>query len=291
VLGSEASITVTAAEQGQQLRLQVSYSDGQGFPETLHLSAGSVPAPEPQVPEERVVIGLNRVVITEGLGPELTVEASLAQSNGERRLQAIGVQDSRIDTGGSEAATDTTIVIRASVVSTGASATAIGVNTSSLQLRPGDDTITVEASVSGMGRGLAVAVSDSLISGNRGDDTITLRGTYWGDRALVFGGAGNDTIIGDGIGRDSFIQAGDGNDVVSLGRIQTTTGAAPLQRAKGEPIAPSTYRGGSGFDVLVLRETTQAEFETQTTSFFSGGESGWMFQGARFSGFEQIVFV
>jgi hypothetical protein len=237
-----------------------------------------------------VVIGLNRVVITEAFGPEFTVEASLTQGNGERRLTAIGVQESRIDTGGTQAATDTTIVIRASVVNTDASATAIGVNISSLQLRPGDDTIVVEADVSGTGPGLAVAVADSLISGNRGDDTLTLRGAYWGDRALIFGGAGNDTITGYGIGRDSFIQAGDGDDVVSLGRLETTPGALPLQRAKGDPITPSTYRGGTGFDVLVLRETSQAEFEAQATPFVSGGDSGWLFQGARFSGFEQILF-
>ena len=288
-LGTEASTTVTAAEQGQQLRLQVSYTDGQGFGETLHLSAGSVPPPPP---EPGVVIGLNSVVITEELGPERTVEASLTQSGGEQSLWAIGVDNSRLDNGGSEGSTDTTLTIRAAVLSHGARATAIGVNASTLQLRPGDDMLTIEATITGPGAGAnaSIAVHDSLISGNRGDDTITLRGTYWGDRALVFGGAGNDTITGYGIGRDSFIQAGDGDDVVSLGRLETTPDAAPLQRAKGDPITPSTYRGGAGFDVLVLRDTSQAEFEAQATPFTTTNESGWLFQGARFSGFEQILF-
>jgi hypothetical protein len=40
----------------------------------------------------------------------------------------------------------------------------------------------------------------------------------------------------------------------------------------------------------VLRETSQAEFEAQATPFSSTNESGWLFQGARFSGFEQMLF-
>ena len=135
-----------------------------------------------------------------------------------------------------------------------------------------------------------VAVRDSQVSGNRGDDTITLRGQFWGDRALIFGGAGNDRITGYGIGRDSFIQAGDGDDVVSLGRLETTPGAAPLQRAKGDPITPSTVRGGAGFDVLQLRETSQAEFEAHATPFSTASESGWLFQGARLTNFERFEF-
>ena len=108
--------------------------------------------------------------------------------------------------------------------------------------------------------------------------------------SLISGNRGNDTITGYGIGRDSFIQAGDGDDIVSLGRLETTPSALPLQRAKGDPIQPSTYRGGAGFDVLHLRETSQAEFESQATPFSTANESGWLFQGARFSGFEQFLF-
>jgi hypothetical protein len=139
--------------------------------------------------------------------------------------------------GGSDSVSDTTVQISAMVDSSGAVATAIGLNASTLQLRPGDD-----------------------------------------------------TIPGYGIGRDSFIRAGDGDDLVSLGRLETTPGDLPLQRAKGDPIQPSTYRGGAGFDVLHLRDTTQAEFEAQATPFRTANESGWLFQGARFSGFEQFLF-
>ncbi len=152
----------------------------------------------------------------EYLVPAGPFSVSLSQQPGDQRLQAVGADHSSLDMGGSDTISDTTVQISATVDSSGAVATAIGLNASTLQLRPGDH-------------------------------TIILRGTYWGDRALVFGGAGNDTITGYGIGRDSFIQAGDGNDVVSLGRIETTSGAAPV-------------------------------------------ESGWLFQGARFSGFEQVLF-
>ena len=99
-----------------------------------------------------------------------------------------------------------------------------------------------------------------------------------------------DTITCYGIGRDSFLQAGDGDDIVSLGRLETTPGAAPLERAKGDPIQPSTYRGGAGFDVLILRDTTQAEFEAQASPFNNGIESGWLFQGARLTNFERFEF-
>ena len=93
--------------------------------------------------------------------------------------------------------------------------------------------------------------------------------------SLISGNRSNDTITGYGIGRDSFIQAGDGDDMVSLGRLETTPVALPLQRAKGDPIQPSTYRGGHGFDVLHLSETSQAEFEAQATPFRTANESGW----------------
>jgi len=238
-----------------------------------------------------LVVEVSKVILTSSPpGGAFNANARLSQEADNRPLRAIGVDDSRLDLGGTEDFTDNTVSIKASVTSNGATASASGINASTLQLRPGNDNVTIEAATPGTGPGSSVAVQDSLVSGNRGDDTITLRGEYWGDRALVFGGAGNDTITGYGIGRDSFIQAGDGDDLVSLGRLETTPGALPLQRAKGDPIQPSTYRGGAGFDVLHLRETSQAEFEAQATPFSTANESGWLFQGARFSGFEQFLF-
>jgi hypothetical protein len=286
-LGIGDNYTITPAEEGQQLRLLFTYTDGQGFSETLTLSAGTVPLPQ------KKQTGLSKVTVTESpVGGSYSASTALQQEADDRPLLAIGIDESSLDLGGSQEAANNTVSIAAMVTTLNATATAIGLNASSLQLRPGDDTLTIEAAITGPGSGsdASVGVRDSLVSGNRGDDTITLRGDYWGDRALIFGGAGNDTITGYGIGRDSFIQAGDDDDVVSLGRLETTPGALPLQRAKGAPIQPSTYRGGAGFDVLHLRETSPAEFESQATPFTTANESGWLFQGARFSGFEQFLF-
>ena len=292
-VGSGMSYAVTANDAGRQLRLVVSYTDLQRFSETLVFNAGQVPVPPPPPLTERKQTGLSNATITESpVGGSYSASATLQQQADNLPLLAIGVDESSLDLGGDQSFTDNAVSIAATVISNGAVATAIGLNASTLQLRPGDDTLTIEAAISGAGSGSdsSVAVRESLVSGNRGDDAITLRGTYWGDRALIFGGAGNDTITCFGIGRDSFIQAGDGDDLVSLGRLETTPGAAPLQRAKGDPITPSTYRGGAGFDVLQLRDTTQAEFEAQATPFSTAIESGWLFQGARFSGFEQFLF-
>ena len=284
----EASVVVTHAEQGRQLRLQIRYTDGEGYAELVNLDAGTVPSgPAPGYTN----VGLEHVTLIDSPpGGQFSATASLLQQPDGLPLQAIAVGASSLDMGGDQAFIDNTVSIDASVSTTGTTASAIGLNASSLQLRPGNDVLTIEAVINGEGPGASIAVRDSRVSGNRGDDTITLSGDYWGDRALVFGGAGNDTITGYGIGRDSFLQAGDGDDQVSLGRLVTTPGAAPLQRAKGNPIQPSTYRGGSGFDVLQLRETSQAVFEAQATPFNEGGASGWLFQGARFLEFEQFLF-
>ena len=284
----EASVVVTHAEQGRQLRLQIRYTDGEGYAELVNLDAGTVPSgPAPGYTS----VGLEHVTLTDSpAGGQFNAAASLVQQPDGLPLQAIAVGASKLDMGGEQAFIDNTVSIEASVSTTGTTASAIGLNTSTLQLRPGNDLLTIEAVINGDGPGASIAVRDSRVGGNRGDDTITLRGDYWGDRALVFGGAGNDTITGYGIGRDSFIQAGDGDDLVSLGRLVTTPGAALLQRAKGDPIQPSTYRGGSGFDVLQLRETNQAVFEAQATAINEGGVSGWLFQGARFLEFEQFLF-
>ena len=44
-VASGSSYTIPSADQGKQLRLLISYTDGQGFPEALSLNAGTVPLP------------------------------------------------------------------------------------------------------------------------------------------------------------------------------------------------------------------------------------------------------
>ena len=195
-----------------------------------------------------------------------------------------------IDMGGPQSTLDNTVRIHGEVSSSGASADVVGLSNSTLRLRNGKDDLVVDALLQGPGAGESVAVRNSLLSGNRGDDVITLVGDVWGERALVFGGAGNDTITGYGIGRDSFIQAGAGDDVVSVGQMESTPGAAWLQRPNGGLVRPSTVRGGEGWDVLQLREVLQGDFETQAVWFSVPGEEGWLFQGTHYSGFEQINF-
>lgn len=220
----------------------------------------------------------------------MVVLPSLAQSGGETSLRSVGMDDCLIDFGGRQDFTGNVMNVRATVNSLTAQAEAIGVDRSEVLLRAGNDTLTVEAGVSGGGPGRSIAVRNSFLNTNRGDDVITLRGEYWGDRAVVFGGDGNDRITCFGIGRDSFLQAGAGNDQVSLGRLETTPAAAALsRRVGGAPLPVSTYRGGAGFDVLQLRDTLQADFAREAT-WVNGTESGWLFRGAMFSEFESIAF-
>ena len=218
----------------------------------------------------------------------LAYNVELSQTDGARALSAIGVDNSSIDMGGKEAFVDNSVSISATVNSTGARAEAVGLEKSQLLLRPGDDVLTITADISGSGSGPSIAVREGTVSGNRGDDTITLKGEFWGVRAVVFGGDGNDRITCFGIGRDSFIQAGAGDDWVSLGRLETTPGAAPLVGPKAERPG-SSYRGGSGFDTLILRETTEAEFQAAATPI-AGPAPGWSFNGAQFLEFEAILF-
>jgi hypothetical protein len=243
----------------------------------------------PTLTEKRAV-GMEKTKITDLPTPELATDVSLRQGEDDRPLRAVGIDASSIDLGGRLSDQHNTVTVKAAVESATADAQAVGLDGSELLLRPGDDTLLIEASATGNGPGVSIAIRNSFLSGNRGDDTITLRGDLWGDRAIVFGGEGNDRITGHGIGRDSFLQAGSGDDWVSLGRLETTPGALPLVGRDGRSLPVSTYRGGDGFDVLQLRETTQAVFEAEASWFSTASESGWLFQGARFSGFEQINF-
>ena len=223
-------------------------------------------------------------------GPTFTASALLSQKGDEKALKARAVETCTIDMGGPQSTLDNTVRIHSEVTSSGAPADVVGLSNSTLRLRDGKDDLVVDALLQGPGAGESVAVRNSLLSGNRGDDVITLVGDVWGERALVFGGAGNDTISGYGIGRDSFIQAGAGDDVVSVGQMESTPGAAWLQRPNGDLVRPSTVRGGEGWDVLQLREVLQGDFETQAVWFSVPGEEGWLFRGTHFSGFEQISF-
>jgi hypothetical protein len=222
--------------------------------------------------------------------PVFTAKATLAQVGSESLLVAQGINASSIDLGGRQSFTSNTVDISAEVSSSGAQSEAIGLDNSNLWLRPGDDVLTINALISGSGTGRSVAVRNSFLSGNRGDDIITLNGDYWGDRAVVFGGDGNDRIIANGIGLDSFIQAGSGDDFVSVGRLEATPGAQPLSRRTGGTFTPCCIRGGAGFDVLQLRDTTQAQFQAEASSL-TGAESGWLFRGWQISGFETLQFA
>ncbi len=240
------------------------------------------------VNDARTEIALDTATIDAPPSPNLQYTAAISQSGPARALLAIGVDNSTIDMGGKDAFVNNVVTISASVNSTGARAEAVGLQNSHLQLRPGDDVLSISAEISGSGFAPSVAIRSGTVSGNQGDDSITLRGDYWGDRAVVFGGDGNDRITCFGFGRDSFIQAGAGDDFVSLGRLETTPGVGPLVGPKAErPV--STYRGGSGFDTLQLRETTEAEFKATATAI-SDPVSGWSFQGAQFLEFEKIIF-
>ena len=230
----------------------------------------------------------NRVV--QEAGPTFTASALLSQKGDEKALKTRAVETCTIDMGGPQSTLDNTVRIYSEVSSNGAPADVVGLSNSTLRLRNGKDDLVVDALLQGPGAGESVAVRNSLLSGNRGDDVITLVGDVWGERALVFGGDGNDTITCYGIGRDSFIQAGIGDDVVSVGQMESTPGAAWLQRPNGGLVRPSTVRGGEGFDVLHLRTTTSAEFANQAVPFTDAGHPGWLFQGTIYSGFEHMVF-
>jgi hypothetical protein len=288
-VGSEETYTVASADQGKQLRLAVTYTDAQTFDEVVTVAAGTVPIPPPPDIDLRVV-ALDTVTITDSPLGDLEAIATLNQINPARSLTAIGIDNSAITLGTTTDVMGTTVRVQAAVTSIGAPATAIGVDRSRLMLRPGDDSVTISALISGVAGTPSVAMRNSFLSANRGDDQITLQGDLWGERALIYAGDGNDRITAYGIGRDSFIQAGPGNDWVSLGRLETTPGAAPLDRVGNDPIAASTYRGGAGIDTLHLREVSQAEFSAEATWFTSPGENGWQFRGARFSGFETYTF-
>ncbi|MEB3171490.1 MAG: calcium-binding protein, partial [Synechococcaceae cyanobacterium] len=288
-VGSEETYTVASADQGKQLRLAVTYTDAQNFDEVVSVAAGTVPIPPPPDIDLRVV-ALDTVTITESPLGDLEAIATLNQMNPARSLTAIGIDNSTITLGSKDDLQGTAVRIVADITSIGAPATAIGIDRSRLLLRPGDDTITIAAQISGVAGTPSVAMRNSFLSANRGDDQITLQGDLWGDRALIYAGDGNDHITAYGIGRDSFIQAGPGDDWISLGRLETTPGAAPLDRLGNDPIAVSTYRGGAGIDTLHLRDVSQAEFSAEAIWFTSPGENGWQFRGARFSGFENYTF-
>lgn len=255
------------------------------------LIAPLVPPPASAgVATSKSIVGLAGAIIMKSPLADLVVKPSLTQGGAETALRSIGVDDCLIDFGGRQDFSANVIDVRATVNSLTAQAEAIGVDRSEVLLRAGNDTLSVEAEVTGAGPGRSIAVRNSFLNTNRGDDVLTLRGQYWGDRAVVFGGDGNDRITCYGIGRDSFIQAGSGDDQVSLGRLETTAAAAALSRRVGGPPLPvSTYRGGAGFDVLQLRDTLQADFAREAT-WVNGAESGWRFRGAMFSEFESIVF-
>ena len=65
----------------------------------------------------------------------------------------------------------------------------------------------------------------------------------------------------------------------------------PLRETFGFRVEWSFFdRAKSELVWMAAADCTQAEFEAQATPFSTAIESGWLFQGARFSGFEQFLF-
>jgi subtilase family serine protease len=223
-------------------------------------------------------------------GSLFSAAASVVQTGDQAALKAWAVESSSIDMGGSQHLQNNQVRIRSEVSGTDALADPVGLRNSILRMRPGEDSLVIDAVRLGSVTGESVAIRHSFVSGNRGSDLITLTADVWGDRALVFGGSGNDRINCHGLGRDSFIQAGYGADVVALDRMESTPDAPMLQRPDGGLVRPSTVRGGEGFDVLHLRTTTSAEFANQAVPITDAGHPGWLFQGTIYSGFEHLVF-
>ena len=235
------------------------------------------------------VTDLDNVVVQE-TGPLFSAAASVVQMGDEAALHAWAVESSSIDMGGPQSVQGNQARIRSEVTGTDALADPVGLRNSILRMRPGEDSLVIDAVRLGSVTGESVAVRNSFVSGNRGGDVITLTADVWGDRALVFGGSGNDRINCHGIGRDSFIQAGYGDDVVALDLMESTPDAPLLQRPDGGLVRPSTVRGGEGFDVLHLRATSLTEFSAQAVPFADAGHQGWLFQGTIYSSFEHMIF-
>ena len=95
---------------------------------------------------------------------------------------------------------------------------------------------------------------DSLINGNRGNDSISTAGAT---NSSVFGGAGVDTINIAGLTESSFVQGGLGDDTINVsGSLVNTivngnSGYDVIKVVAGfSSISGSTLCGGAGNDVI-----------------------------------------
>lgn len=123
-----------------------------------------------------------------------------------------------------------------------------------MQTGAGDDTITVTALA---GTGVKRVVLDG------GDGNDTLDGSAADVRLEVYGGAGNDTLLGGS--KNDVLSGGDGNDVLTGGK-----GLDTLDGGAGNDVLDDGVKdgqqdnliGGTGADTFVRRQTNRATSPT-----------------------------
>ena len=112
--------------------------------------------------------------------------------------------------------------------------TAAGLETSTISGNFGNDTITISGTVSG---------SSALVNGNQGVDTFTLTGATIKSGARILGGADNDTINVDTatISTGGIINGNKGDDSITVATSATAMSA-------------STIFGGEGNDIFMAAD-------------------------------------
>ena len=102
--------------------------------------------------------------------------------------------------------------------------------------------------------GGTAALVDSLINGNRGNDSISTAGAT---NSSVFGGAGDDTINIAGLTQSSFVRGGLGSDTINVSGtlintiVNGNSGADVIRVVAGfNSMSGSTLCGGAGNDLI-----------------------------------------
>ncbi len=149
----------------------------------------------------------------------------------------------------------------------------LGVNSIAGNAGAGDDSITVESSVTlpvnfDLGDGndtMILGQGFAIVRGGNGDDKIKLRGNAGGE---IFGDAGNDELTGAG-GRD-VLSGGDGNDTLKGAR-----GDDELHGDDGD----DTLYGDRGGDRLFGDRGNDRLLGNEDNDFLDGGEGNDSIEG------------